>query len=332
MLASVLTVTARDISLKHISSALKKQKLGAGDKLEWVVVDAHYPAKRKELEAVRSWFRIRYVPMPDSWARGLQMRFLCNARNESLRMAGVRAMSNVLTLGLDDDCAPRGQRYVAEFIEAYRKRNALVVPGIFYMRPKDDPRGSGIRMFPSGNALMAVPLEDALDLNGYDELFDANWPSAGTYEDIDMAFRLKSWYELEFREDVVCSHLTLDVGMGYTLRGIKCNHTLRVAGSFITWDVNVGRPSQPMKKIITKCPYLHRENCQFLGRKCEIPLKLARRGHKLLPAFFKSRPAHDMVSQWKRRLQDRQAYTLWDPYDEVDMTVTLEEARTPACG
>lgn len=236
-------------------------------------------------------WRITYAPAPVTWAGEHGYRQLAAKRNESL----LYAMKGSLCCALDDDLTIEGTNYFNLLWES-AKRNVLLTPPITYP-------GNVTKHHPSGNAATPFWLQDALDLNGYDELFDANWPGTSTYEDVDLLFRLKS---LGFEIEPGDSRIGLRHGVSTRThnRGVKCNHVLRGAGSPVeqgggglNWDTNGEVPTWA-EAMFTQCPWLAHERCELLARRCEIDLDVARWGHKDLKKFLSSRRVRDLGAEW----------------------------------
>ena len=296
----MLTVTARDVELTALAKSLGRQKVTRPT--QWIVVDALFPVKRNHLMELHQRYLARwqvvYAPAPLTWAGQHGYRQLAAARNESLLLSGLtRTPKGVLCCALDDDLTIEGPNYLTLLWESARRR-MLLIPPIHYE--------TGTKRHVSGNAATPFWLHDALEMNGYDELFDANWPGTSTYEDVDLLFRLKTL------------GLTIaNGGKGLALRhhasapthfknGVKCNHILRGAGSPIeqggggfNWDTNGEVPPWAMQ-VFSQCPWLARDRCELLGRRCEIDLDVARWGHRDLANFLKSRRVRNLMDEWMR--------------------------------
>ena len=282
-----------------------------------------FPAADMELVAVdglRSWrpdalsgypFRVVHVPPRDTPMVRTRRCAISAYKNTAIMHARGELLLTV------DDCGIIGPEYVARSWAAWTERreclSACHAPAtgpeagavndsrVGYLGPDGRCVGplSGNLGSPPMYGFAAFPLEAALAVNGYDELFDG---SQGL-EDVDMGYRLQ---QAGYRLALDKAHTFALIPQGGWSRRIFgddpdplvkcCNHTIvyqreraLVRANEVPW------PEEFWRKLTPRCHLLTAENrCGYNGHPCPYLGKFSDVAHPGLKALRSEQPVFDL--------------------------------------
>lgn len=296
--------------LRTLGDQLAVQTFPAGE-MELVAVDGVHPWRSDALTGVGYPFRTVHV-LPRDTPMVRDRRCAISAYKNT---AIIHARGELLITV--DDCGVIGPEYVERTWLAWAERRECL--SAFYVNQSGreaDSRTSclgvdGKCVGPLGGnfgnppmyGFAAFPLEAALAVNGYDELFDG---SQGL-EDVDMGHRLQ---QAGYRVALDRTHTFSLINQGGWSPRIFgespdplvkcCNHTLLFQrGRRLVRANDVPWPDEYWKKISPRCHLLTVENrCTYNGHVCSYVGKFSDRAHPGLTALREEQPIFDLA-EWR---------------------------------